>query len=116
MNRFCQERGIKFYVVLIPTKENVFAEYIGRKNAHLPNEEAIHDLLKNEREIGDLTKKFFNENHIAYIDVLDPLRRAVGRQMIYPTNADSHPNRNGYEIIARTIGAQLNDDSTSPKN
>jgi hypothetical protein len=39
--------------------------------------------------------------------VLKPLRSAVGKQTIYPTNQDSHPNKNGYEIIARTVAANL---------
>jgi hypothetical protein len=110
MKRFCDTKGISFHVVLLPTKESVFSEYIDRDDTYLRDKRALRELLENEREVDELVKRYFEQNYIVYVDVLKPLRNAIGKQIIYPTNQDGHPNKNGYEIIAKTILAQLNNE------
>jgi hypothetical protein len=106
MKKHCAERGIRFHVALIPTKENVFAEYLAT-GENVSNQETIKALIDNEREIDRRTKEFLEQNGIDYIEVLEPLRSAVPKQTIYPTNGDTHPNKNGYRIIAQTIVNRL---------
>ena len=44
------------------------------------------------------------------LDLLDPLQAAIeaGRQ-VYPTNIESHPGPEGYEVIARAIASRLSE-------
>lgn len=102
MNRFCQERGIYFVVVLIPTKESVYARYI-QNNSTLSNSEVIDQLIDSECKINGKIKEFFKANDIKFVDVLDPLREAIGEIQTYPSNSDGHPTKYGYEIIAQTL-------------
>ena len=57
-------------------------------------------------------KADFEEHHVAYLDLLEPLRDAVGKEQLYPANHNNHPNKNGYRIIAETIQHYL---AESPK-
>ena len=115
MRDLCSERGVEFVVVLIPTKESVFAEYI-TENKNIRNSNVINQLLSNEREASRLMKSSFNEYGITYIDVLPDLRRAVPKTNPYPRNLDSHLNPNGSEIVARSIQNLLNDLRRKPTN
>jgi lysophospholipase L1-like esterase len=106
MNQFCAAKGIAFHVVLIPTKERAFSQYIDRDDVHLSHQAEIHKLIKNEREFSTLIKQSFDENQISYIDVTEVLEGAVSKN-IYPSNQDGHPNKDGYEIIAKEVMAKL---------
>jgi lysophospholipase L1-like esterase len=53
-----------------------------------------------------LIKQSFDENQISYIDVTEVLEGAVSKN-IYPSNQDGHPNKDGYEIIAKEVMAKL---------
>ena len=106
MNELAIKEGVDFLVVLIPTKERVFASHI-ENNKALHNSAIIDQFLANERRVNELVKADFEEHDIAYVDLLGPLQSAVGREQIYPTNHNSHPNKNGYTIIARTIQRYL---------
>ena len=110
IHHYTTEKGTDFLVVLIPTKESVFAGYI-EHNKTLQNADSIDQLLAYERQANAWVKADFKTNGIAYIDVLEPLRAAVGQEQIYPTNHNSHPNKNGYRIIAETIGQYLAEDA-----
>jgi lysophospholipase L1-like esterase len=110
MDRFCESNGIRFHVLLLPTKENVFSKYIDADSIHLKDQNVIHKAIENENKISKLIKQYFDQNHIAYIDVLGPLQEALAKKSIYPSNDDAHPNKFGYEIIARSVLARLNDE------
>jgi len=102
MNDLCLRRGIDFAVVLIPTKETVFADLIGG-NRTLKNSSVIDELLANERQVNELMKKYFDRYLIPYIDALPNLRIAVRKKSVYPSNQDGHPNADGYQVIAKSI-------------
>jgi hypothetical protein len=110
MKQFCAMKGIGLYVVMLPTKETVFSEYITRKDIDLTHQAAIHQLIEYESTLNKEIKQYFDEHRIAYIDVTESLKAAVGKQTIYPTNQDGHPNKTGYELIARTILANLSNE------
>ena len=101
MYNLCKINNIIFIVVLFPTKENVYSKYI-ENNKRLKNSNIINELLINENIVNGLVKSHFIEHKIPYIDVLEPLRSKIGEQ-IYPSNWDGHPNKNGYEIVAKSI-------------
>jgi len=115
MRDLCSERGVEFVVVLIPTKESVFAEYIA-ENKDIRNSNIINQLLGNEREASRLSKSYFNEHGITYIDVLPDIRRALPKTNPYPRNLDGHLNPTGNEAVARAIQNTLKDVGRKPTN
>ncbi|TKJ42209.1 hypothetical protein CEE37_00595 [candidate division LCP-89 bacterium B3_LCP] len=106
MNEFCTEWKISLVVALIPTKESVYTDYIFN-NKKFKQSEVVDKLILNERSINKIIKKYFIQNSIDFVDLLEPLQKTIGKKRIYPSNSDGHPNRNGYEVIARTIHDHL---------
>jgi len=106
MNELARKNNIEFLVVIIPTKESVFAKYI-EGNTALPASNKIDYLIGNERRVDTAVKTYFGEHNIEYIDVLGPLSRSAGREQIYPNNFGGHENKSGYRIIAESVGDYL---------
>lgn len=102
MNDVCSKNDIAFVVALIPTKESVFADYIGN-NPNIRNAKVIDQVISKERQINQLVKKYLDEHQILYIDLLPALQQAVPVKRIYPQSEDGHPNKEGYEVIAKAI-------------
>lgn len=106
MSELCRENGVDFLVVLIPTKETVYSDFI-KNNDSLPNSQTIEDLIRSESELNERVKTYLKRHNIAYVDVLGPLRNAAGAVQLYPTNFGGHTNKNGYAIIAKSIHRYL---------
>jgi hypothetical protein len=103
MNEICRSKNIAFVVVVIPTKESVFSNYI-EKNTNLALSDVIDNVILNERKAREKLFTFFKEANIQYIDTLAQLRQAIDHEKLYAYHAvDMHPNRNGYKIIAKAI-------------
>lgn len=102
MNKLAGRNGTRFLVVIIPTKESVFSDYIeGRRD--LDASDSIDELIKNERQVNKIVKTYFDEHGIEYIDVLDSLKSEAGSEQLYPNNFGGHSNKNGYGIIAEAV-------------
>jgi len=106
MQNLCSKKDIQFVVALIPTKENVFAEYI-EDNSKINNSDAIDGVIENERQVNQLVKEYLDEHKISYVDILPALEKAVRMKTIYPQSEDGHPNAEGYEVIATAIEERL---------
>ncbi|MCC6712296.1 MAG: hypothetical protein IT344_02945 [Candidatus Dadabacteria bacterium] len=106
MNMLLEGTSTKLLVVVIPTKESVYARYI-EGDRSLPASEKIDRLVSNEREVNARVKEYFDAHGIAYVDVLDALGRKAGSEQLYPANFGGHTNGSGYRIIAETINAYL---------
>ena len=94
--------NIELLIVLIPTKESVFA----------PSLESLSDsyslLVEQEAQIRSEMIAFFDENDIAYLDTLSALQQALKDGiLIYPTTFDGHPTGNGYRVIAEVINGYI---------
>ncbi len=89
MNDLSKKRNVDFLVILIPTKESVFSEFI-EHHSELPSSIMIDKLISNEREVNQLVKGYFKDHSIEFIDVLDPLRNAAGSIQLYPNNFRSY--------------------------
>jgi lysophospholipase L1-like esterase len=111
MNQIAQEKEIDFLVVIIPTKESVFSEFIVTSD-QLGNSDKLKSLIGSEEVVNKLIKAYFTENNIPYVDVLEPLGEAAGREQIYPNNFGGHTNKNGYRIIAESINKYLESDNS----
>jgi len=106
MNELAHKNNIEFVVIIIPTKESVFARYI-EGNKALPASDKIDYLLRNEREADRQIRKYFDDHGIRYVDALGPLSLSAGTEQIYPNNFGGHENKNGYAIIAGAIKEYL---------
>lgn len=107
MNDICNARNIQFIVAVIPTKESVFAGYI-EHNKQIKMHDEIDDLIENERKARNTLFEFLKKSNIQYVDLMEPMRRAIERQGLYVSSAaDMHPNKNGYRVIAESVAAHF---------
>ena len=93
---------IRFLVLLIPTKELVFAESVKDPA------EVYRRLIENEALARRTTMAFLDEHGIEYIDALPALRAqlAAGPQP-YHVDHDGHLNEHGHRAIAEAVARRL---------
>lgn len=98
----CSEENIRFLVVLIPTKETVFREFLKDPS------QSYHSLIENEEQFRTTTKDFLAANGIEYLNSLPALREqlATGTQP-YRVSWDGHPNGHGHNAIAKLLFEHL---------
>jgi len=106
MNETCRQNHIQFVVVVIPTKEMVFSDYL-EHNPKIPLDDVIDKLLVNERSALQQTFKFLTDSNIAYVDPLPILKRSVSEGLYASSAGDMHPNKNGYHVIAEAVADAL---------
>jgi hypothetical protein len=106
MNDLCRQNHAQFMVVVIPTKEMVFSDYL-EHNAKLPLDDVIDRLLVNERSARQQTFKFLTDSGIPYVDPLPRLKDSVSQGLYAASAGDMHPNKNGYHVIAEAVAAAL---------
>ena len=106
MKAYTVEQAIHLLVLLIPTKESVYAKYLESDWA-LEKSPAIQSLLENERKVAAIVRAFFEEQGIAHINLLPELQERVAGIQLYPGNFDGHPNQYGYRVIAENIERYL---------
>jgi hypothetical protein len=106
MNDICRQNNAQFVVVIIPTKETVFADYLEHKPmVHLGS--VIDELILNERIATKELIKFFHSSGIHYVETLPALRRAVDQELYYRGASDMHPGKNGYRVIAQAVAEYI---------
>lgn len=98
-------RGAKFIVLLIPTKELVYAELM-RREGKLTG--AYELLVEMENRARHEVESWCSQTRIQCVDALPNLQRAIaGRQQLYPSTTESHPNAAGYRVLAATVNDAL---------
>jgi hypothetical protein len=102
MNEICQQHHIRFLVVVIPIKEEVFSDYL-EHNPKLPLGDVVDKLLPNDRLARKRTFEFLTESHIPYVDPLPALKRSVGDELYARSATDMHPSKNGYRVIGQAV-------------
>jgi hypothetical protein len=106
MKDLCDQHQIRFVVLVIPTKEQVFSEYLERES-RLPLNNILETLISNERIARKRTFEFLDQTGIRYVDGLPALKTSLKSQLYARTAADMHPNRNGYRVIAEAVSREL---------
>jgi hypothetical protein len=102
MDEMCRQNGIRFIVVIIPTKEMVFSEYLENNDTiHLSS--VLNGLVANERAARERTFSYLTKASISYVDLLPALKRAAQHELYNRTATDMHPNRNGYRVYAEAV-------------
>ena len=95
----------KLIVLLLPTKETVYARAHGGK---LKLDAVYQKLVDMEARIRAAIIFNCQKQQISYIDALPQLTAALDRgERIYPTTTESHPNAHGYFVIASAVKENL---------
>lgn len=106
IDRRVRERGARHLVVLIPSKEYVYAPFVKVEDGEA--EALLSRLVAGEDEIRNRTKRYLVAEGMEYVDTTPALRRAVeGGVQIYPYSTQSHPNAKGYGTIAESVATAL---------
>lgn len=106
MKETCEKKNVQFVVVVIPTKEMVFSDYL-EHNSDLPLRDVLDKLLASERSARAQLFGFMTESKIPYVDTLPALRASVSRGLYASSAGDMHPNKNGYHAIAESAAEFL---------
>lgn len=102
MNETCQLQHIRFMVVVIPIKEEVFSDYL-EHNPTLPLSDVLDKLLPNDRQAREKTFEFLTQSNIPYVDPLPALKRSMGDELYARSATDMHPSKNGYRVIGEAV-------------
>jgi hypothetical protein len=105
-SELCKKDGVEFIVVVIPTKETVFSDYL-EHNTKIPMSGTVDELISSERAARAQLFEFMQENGIENVDPLPNLKRSVGEGLYALSAGDMHPNRNGYRVIGESVAAYL---------
>ena len=91
-----------FAVLLIPTKELVFAEELRSSGVQIPA--ALSELIASEAALRFDLETRLSKQHVRWIDPLPALRNVIqlGRNP-YRIDWDGHPNRLGHRILAEGV-------------
>ncbi len=101
-----EAQGVKLVVLLIPTKESVYADLMQQEGKY---NGTYRRLVDNESRARKEIVQWCEAKHISYLDALPDLRAAITRrQQIYPSTTESHPNVAGYRILADVVNKSLN--------
>jgi hypothetical protein len=106
MNEVCRLEGCRFLVVIIPTKETVFSEYL-EKNPQLHLHDALMRVIANERSVKSSLIDFLAGAGIPYLDTLPMLKQAIGEPLYAQTTRDMHPGKNGYRVIGEAVSQYI---------
>lgn len=103
----CQLNGVQLLVLFVPSKELVYSQLLTQQELDGSTRNSLEKILKSETEARAELMGFLADQGIGIADPLGALRDAVHRgTVIYPSN-DSHPNGQGYELIADTVAQRL---------
>jgi len=109
MSLLCQQNKVPFLVVLIPTKEIIYAEYIEHQ-PHLPHSDTIDKLLSSQRKVIQTFQSFLEDHEIRYTNIGVHLRQVKEEHTLYPPHNDAHFNGEGYTVIAQILTKLLKED------
>ena len=100
MHQRTRAAGVRFLVLMIPTKERVYAPVMGTHRF----EEPYASLVKNEEQVFAELDAFLSREGIPHLSLLPALRHAlVFNFEPYRRTADGHPEPPGYRAIARCV-------------
>jgi hypothetical protein len=96
--------GVRVVVLMIPTKEHVFAPWVGTGSDG--GSDLVHQQVDDERRIWGEFTAVCDDLGLECISALDGLRRAVrDGSNPYFSDWDGHPNKLGHRVISATVAA-----------
>ncbi len=113
-DEMCRKNNIQFVVVVIPTKETVFSDYLEHR-PEIPLDNIIDGVLANERLAREQLFTFMKNSDITYVDALPALKKSVEQGLYAKSGGDMHPNKNGYRVIAEAVADALKQQDAGKK-
>jgi len=104
------EAEIPLIIVIIPTKEKVYLEYMKSQNQEVP--ETFNKYDENESGLLEQIQKFCTEESLTCLSMLDTMRDAmIAGEDIYGETMDGHPRSPGYATIGKRVYSHLTEHS-----
>lgn len=98
-------KQVKLIVLLLPTKESVYAKV---RSAKIPLDPTYQKLIDMEGRIRAEIVSTCRTQGIECVDALPYLSSALERgERLYPMTTESHPNERGYFVIASAVNENL---------
>jgi hypothetical protein len=98
-----RQYNIRPVFTIIPTKEYVYAKKVGKEKT-APRQDYSLLVEDEQKNINYLASRLQNIPGAIYVDVASRLQNAALKiSFLYPPDINGHPNRFGYDIIARTL-------------
>lgn len=106
----CIAESVRCLFIIIPTKELTYYPYLKSQGFEVGG--YFVSLVEMEDRMRQQLTAFFEELDADMIDVTTVMQdaaitQATNKQLLYPFHYDSHPNANGYQIIAQAIADYL---------
>lgn len=104
------EAGVPLIIVIIPTKEKVYLEYMKSQNQEVPETFSNYD--GKETKLLEQIQNFCAEESLTCISMLDTMRDAmIAGEDIYGETMDGHPRAPGYAVIGKKAYMHLMESS-----
>jgi lysophospholipase L1-like esterase len=102
-------KHVKLMILLLPTKETVYATaQSGKRGGKIGSDPTYEKLVEMEGRIRSEMISTCQTERIQCIDALPYLSSALDRgERLYPTTTESHPNARGYLVIASAVNENL---------
>ncbi|MDQ7025174.1 MAG: hypothetical protein Q9P44_06405 [Anaerolineae bacterium] len=104
IQRLTAANDIQFLLVLIPTKELVYADVMMRQDGSLSTD--YERLVADETVMRQAIINFLDTESIAWVDSLSALQDRIGEALYLPST-DGHPAPLGYRVIAEIVAAAI---------
>ena len=99
-------RGVRFLVVLFPTKQMVYRPLMQKQQANVPD--SYFRLPKHEQRLTADIERFLTDSAIEFVNLTAALRACFERGVRpFPPSDNTHPNADGYEAAAAAVAARL---------
>jgi hypothetical protein len=106
--------NIRLVVLLIPSRETVYYQYLLDKDYQLP--EGYHRMVRCEQHVVDEVRQYCESLGILQVNArpgLEEALRTCGH--LYPVCDNGHPRETGYAIYAKTVYDGINRESGKAK-
>jgi hypothetical protein len=106
MGALCRERNVQLVLLLLPTKEAVYARFL-TQHADAPTG-PLQALAAAEQEAAEAVRSLARERGVPVVDPTDELLAALADDVAcWPPNSDGHFNPQGCERVATALWRDL---------
>lgn len=106
MKALGKAHNTQMMVLVIPSREFVFFQYLSGKKTKLP--QIYQTLYVNESRLRDNVFQWLTDSNIPFVDTAPALLNAVSTKGgVYPQDNDGHPLPTGYAVYANSLYEKL---------
>jgi hypothetical protein len=106
INQRLEEKGVRFLVLLLPTKELAVEDLM--KQGKIKASPAYERLVRDEKTVWNTVRSNLQEHSIPFVDGLTILRKSLQEgKSPYLINHDPHPTAYGHDILGRYVWSEI---------